>query len=48
MGRGWLAVPRDWIASFGDIAKFAARVLGEVFAGGCSGSSARRCGRPAC
>jgi phospholipid/cholesterol/gamma-HCH transport system permease protein len=30
---GWLAVPRDWIASLGDIAKFAGRVLGEVFGG---------------
>src|SRR5918912_4646001 len=27
----WLAVPKDWIASFGDIAKFCARVVGEVF-----------------
>ena len=27
----WLAVPRDWIASFGDIAKFCARVVGEVY-----------------
>src|SRR4051794_29582300 len=31
MGRSWLAVPRDWVASFGDIAKFAARVFREVF-----------------
>ena len=30
---GWLSVPRDWVASFGDIAKFCARVLGEVFRG---------------
>jgi phospholipid/cholesterol/gamma-HCH transport system permease protein len=30
---GWLSVPRDWIASFGDIAKFGARVIGEVFGG---------------
>jgi phospholipid/cholesterol/gamma-HCH transport system permease protein len=30
---GWLSVPRDWIASFGDIAKFGARVMGEVFGG---------------
>ena len=28
---GWLAIPRDWIASFGDIVKFCARVVGEVF-----------------
>jgi phospholipid/cholesterol/gamma-HCH transport system permease protein len=27
----WLAVPRDWIASFGEIAKFCARVLGQVY-----------------
>ena len=30
---GWLAVPKDWIASFGDIVKFAARVFGEIFRG---------------
>src|SRR3954454_2165104 len=28
---GWLSVPRDWIASLGDIAKFAARDFREVF-----------------
>jgi phospholipid/cholesterol/gamma-HCH transport system permease protein len=28
---GWLAIPRDWIASFGDIVKFCSRVVGEVF-----------------
>jgi phospholipid/cholesterol/gamma-HCH transport system permease protein len=28
---GWLTVPRDWIANFGEIAKFCARVLGQVF-----------------
>ncbi|MEA2364811.1 MAG: hypothetical protein QOI32_323, partial [Thermoleophilaceae bacterium] len=28
MGTGWLSVPRDWIASFGDIAKFCGRVVG--------------------
>jgi len=33
MGRTWLAVPRDWIANFGDIVKFAARDFGEVFGG---------------
>ena len=27
----WFAIPRDWIASFGDIVKFCARVVGEVF-----------------
>jgi phospholipid/cholesterol/gamma-HCH transport system permease protein len=28
---GWLTVPRDWIANFGEIAKFCGRVLGQVF-----------------
>jgi phospholipid/cholesterol/gamma-HCH transport system permease protein len=28
---GWLAVPRDWIGSLGDIAKFAGRDFREVF-----------------
>ena len=28
---GWLTVPRDWISSFGEIAKFCGRVLGQVF-----------------
>ncbi|PZR67793.1 MAG: ABC transporter permease [Solirubrobacterales bacterium] len=28
---GWLAVPRDWISSFGEIAKFCSRVVGEVY-----------------
>jgi phospholipid/cholesterol/gamma-HCH transport system permease protein len=27
---GWLAIPREWIASFGDIVKFCTRVVGEV------------------
>jgi phospholipid/cholesterol/gamma-HCH transport system permease protein len=31
MGQSWLSVPRDWIASFGDIAKFCARVVKDVF-----------------
>src|SRR6478672_10574449 len=30
---GWLSVPRDWISSFGVIAKFAATVMGQVFTG---------------
>jgi phospholipid/cholesterol/gamma-HCH transport system permease protein len=30
MGRSWLGVPCDWIASFGDIVRFCARVFGEV------------------
>jgi phospholipid/cholesterol/gamma-HCH transport system permease protein len=33
MGSSWLAVPRDWIASLGDIAKFSGRVAGEVLGG---------------
>ena len=28
---GWLAVPRDWIASFGEIVKFCSRIVVEVF-----------------
>lgn len=28
---GWFSIPRDWIATFGEIAKFAGRILGEVF-----------------
>jgi len=27
----WLSVPRDWLGSVGDIAKFSGRVLGDVF-----------------
>jgi phospholipid/cholesterol/gamma-HCH transport system permease protein len=27
----WLAIPRDWIANFGEIAKFSGRVLGQVY-----------------
>ena len=30
---GWLAIPRDWLASLGDIARFCARVMGLVFSG---------------
>jgi len=30
---GWLSVPKDWIASTGDIAKFFVRVFGELFSG---------------
>jgi phospholipid/cholesterol/gamma-HCH transport system permease protein len=33
MGRTWLSVPRDWIASFGEIAKFSGRVVLEIFDG---------------
>jgi phospholipid/cholesterol/gamma-HCH transport system permease protein len=28
---GWLAVPKDWIASFGEIVKFCSRIVAEVF-----------------
>lgn len=27
----WLSVPREWFTSFGEIAKFAGRILGEVY-----------------
>jgi phospholipid/cholesterol/gamma-HCH transport system permease protein len=27
----WLSVPRDWIASFGEIVKFCSRIVAEVF-----------------
>jgi phospholipid/cholesterol/gamma-HCH transport system permease protein len=27
----WLSVPKDWIASFGEIVKFCSRVVGEVY-----------------
>jgi phospholipid/cholesterol/gamma-HCH transport system permease protein len=30
MGRQWLAIPRDWLAAFGDIVRFCTRVVGEV------------------
>src|SRR5207248_2283833 len=32
-GRTWLAIPRDWVASLGDIAKISARVVGLVWSG---------------
>jgi len=44
---GWLSVPRDWIATFGVIAKFAARVVAEVFTGKVFrffGEALRQCG----
>jgi phospholipid/cholesterol/gamma-HCH transport system permease protein len=28
---GWLAVPRDWLGSFGEIAKFCGRIVAQVF-----------------
>ena len=30
---GWLAVPKDWIASFGDIVKFCGQAFGDIFNG---------------
>jgi len=30
---GWLAVPRDWLSSLGEIAKFCGRILFEVLGG---------------
>jgi phospholipid/cholesterol/gamma-HCH transport system permease protein len=27
----WLALPREWVASFGDISRFAAKVVGHVY-----------------
>ena len=47
-GRTWLAVPRDWIANFGEIVKFCgARAWARSTACASSASSARRCARPA-
>src|ERR687897_1193229 len=31
MGRSWLAIPRDWLASFGEIVRFCSTVVAEVF-----------------
>jgi len=28
---GWFAIPRDWISSFGEIARFAGRIAGQVY-----------------
>jgi phospholipid/cholesterol/gamma-HCH transport system permease protein len=30
---GWLTLPRDWIANFGEIAKFCGTILGRVYSG---------------
>src|SRR3954468_468491 len=30
---GWLAVPRDWLGSLGDIARFGGRILAGVYSG---------------
>src|SRR3982751_3289014 len=31
MGRTWLEVPRDWLTSFGELARFCGRTMGMVF-----------------
>jgi phospholipid/cholesterol/gamma-HCH transport system permease protein len=31
MGQQWLAIPRDWLASFGEIVRFCSTVVAEVF-----------------
>src|ERR671918_795678 len=44
---GWLAVPRDWLSSMGEIVRFMARAFGEVFNGkvfGFFGEALRQCG----
>jgi phospholipid/cholesterol/gamma-HCH transport system permease protein len=33
MERTWLSMPRDWLAAFGDIAKFSARVMRDIWGG---------------
>src|SRR5438093_13520202 len=33
MNVGWLTVPRDWVSSFGDIVRFCATVVADVFNG---------------
>ena len=30
---GWLAVPREWLASLGEISRFCARTMGLVYSG---------------
>jgi phospholipid/cholesterol/gamma-HCH transport system permease protein len=30
---GWLAIPREWLASMGDIIRFGARIMGLVYSG---------------
>ena len=47
MGRSWLAVPKDWIANFGEIAKFSGKILGRVYGlrvFGFFGETLRQCG----
>ena len=33
MGDGWLTLPREWVESFGEIARFCARVLRDIWGG---------------
>jgi phospholipid/cholesterol/gamma-HCH transport system permease protein len=33
LGDSWLGVPRDWVASLGELGRFCARVLGSVYGG---------------
>jgi phospholipid/cholesterol/gamma-HCH transport system permease protein len=33
MGRQWFALPRDWLAAFGEIVGFCARIVADVFTG---------------
>jgi phospholipid/cholesterol/gamma-HCH transport system permease protein len=28
---GWFAIPRDWLSSFGEIARFCGRIMGQVY-----------------
>ena len=28
---GWMSVPRDWLATFGEIAKFCGKIMGQVY-----------------
>ena len=45
---GWLDVPRGWLDSFGEIARFGSRVAGLVYSRPRpAASSARACARPA-
>ena len=30
---GWLGVPRDWVASLGDIIRFCGQAFGDIFNG---------------
>jgi hypothetical protein len=42
----WLEVPRDWLDSLGEIARFGSRVAGSSTRAACCASSARACARP--